>query len=210
MRYRIVKLIHPFKSKDNDSISISVSKVPFIKKDMSIYETVAFFEQKIFPKIKTSKKRVSNKIKLRDIVNLHNDDGIRKISQIESMLNQINSGKDVLMPSNLPNIKLVKTKKSEFVLFDGHHSLLAYMISGMKYLHEVPHLIVENKHGHVSAKEISVFFFGRHSEKLKDWRKYAINWQAPKEKQLCKRIQDNLGEVLDSLVVSAKSSLARR
>ncbi len=118
------------------------------------------------------------------------------------MVKQIKSGKDILSPNGLPNIKLGKTEKSEWVLFDGHHSMLAYLIGGKKYLNEVPHLIVEDENGFVTNREILVFF-GMHSKKLKDsdWRNHVINWQAPKETQLCKRVQKNIGELLDSIIL---------
>ena len=201
MKHRIVRLICPSKSQDRNLISFSTSKVPFIKKYMTIYGTVDFFEKNLFSKIKMTNKQVSNQVRLREIINLHNSDGVREISQITSMFQQINSGKDVLMPSKLPNIKLVKTEKNEFVLFDGHHSLLAYMASGRKYLSEIPHLVVENEDGYATNKEILVFF-GSHSKKLEDrnWRNYVINWQAQEEKQLCKRIQKNMGELLKSIM----------
>ncbi len=123
------------------------------------------------------------------------------------MVIEINSGKDILSPNGLPNIKLVKTEQSEWILFDGHHSLLSYMIAGRLYLHEVPHFIIEDENGHVNNKEIFVFF-GFHSKKLNDsnWRKYVINWQAPKERQLCKREQNNMSELLVSISVLFKKN----
>jgi len=36
------------------------------------------------------------------------------------------------------------------------------MVAGRSYLHEIPHLIVENENGHVNDKEILIFF-GIHS-----------------------------------------------
>ena len=167
---------------------------------MTIYETVDFFEKNIFQTTKTTNKKITGQVQLREIINLHNNMGIKNTPQIIAMVQQIKSGKDILSPSGLPNIKLVKTEQNELVLFDGHHSLLAYMLTGRKYLNETPHLIVENENGYVNDREIIVFF-GKHSEKLKDldWRRYVINWQAPEEKQLCKRIQKNMGELLDSL-----------
>ncbi len=67
-------------------------------------------------------------------------------------------------------------------------------------MNELPHLIIENENGYVTDKEICVFF-GIHPKKIKeyDWRKYVINWQAPKKRQLCKRVQRNVGELLDSI-----------
>ena len=80
--------------------------------------------------------------------------------------------------------------------------MLAYMISGRKYLDEIPHLVIEDdKNRFVTDKEIFVFF-GKHSTKLKDkdWRKYVINWQIPKDNQLQPRIQKNMGELVDLLI----------
>lgn len=190
---KLVKVSFP--GKDKNTINSSISRIK--DKNMNIYNVVDFFEKNLFPKL--INKPVTKQTKLKEIINLHNSDGIRKPSQIKSMHKQIKSKKEVLMPSKLPNIKLVKTR-NEFVLFDGHHSLLAYMATGKKYLSEIPHLVVENENGCVTNKEIIVFF-GHHSKKLRgrDWRNYVINWQAPEEKQLCKRIQKNMGELLDSL-----------
>jgi hypothetical protein len=74
------------------------------------------------------------------------------------------------------------------------------MIAGRTYLHDIPHIVVEDENGHVDNKEILVFF-GMHSKKLIDsnWRNYVINWQAPNERQLCKREQNNMGELFDSI-----------
>ena len=74
------------------------------------------------------------------------------------------------------------------------------MITGKTFLHEIPHLIIENENCHVNNQEILIFF-GTHSKKIdnSNWRKHVINWQAPTEIQLCKRKQNNMGELLDSL-----------
>ncbi len=189
--YRLVKLIHPYKSKDGNFICVSSVKVHLKNKSDTIYDTVDQFE-----------KEVKEPILLREIINLHNINGIKSMNQIRTMVKEIKSGNDILSPSILPNIKLVKTVQSEWILFDGHHSLLSYMIAGRTYLHEIPHLVIEDENCYVNNKEILIFF-GTHSKKLNDsnWRKYVINWQAPKERQLCKREQNNMGELLDSINV---------
>ena len=202
MKTRIVKLIYRYKPNKN-LIKVSISKIPISKACFTIYDTVDLFLRNIFlkSKFKTSFKPVTNKILLGDIINLHNDTGVKDISKINSMTNQIISGKDVYNTNGLPNIRLVKTKDSHWVLFDGHHTMLAYMFAGRKYLHETPHLIVEGGiTEYASDKEINIFF-GEHKSKLKndDWRKYVINWQAQKEKQLCNRIQKNMKELFESL-----------
>ena len=71
------------------------------------------------------------------------------MNQIKTMIKKIKSGKPILSPKGLPNIKLVKTTQTEWILFDGHHSLLAYMITGKTFLHVIPHLIIENENCHL-------------------------------------------------------------
>jgi len=198
--YRHVKLIYPRKSKYGNLTYISSFKVRFKNKSNTIYDTVDQFEKELGSKIKETIKEIKKPVLLRDIINLHNINGIKSINQIRTMVKKIKSGKDILSPSELPNIKVVKTQQSEWILFDGHHSLLSYMIAGRTHLHEIPYFVIEDENGYVNDKEILVFF-GVHSNKLNDsnWRKYVINWQAPKEKQLCKREQNNMGELLDSI-----------
>jgi hypothetical protein len=201
MNYRFVKLGYPYKSKEGNLTCVSCLKVHLNNKNSTIYDTVDQFENEIGSKIKKTIKEVKKKVLLREIINLHNTNGIKSMNQIRNMVKQIKSGKEIITPSGLPNIKLVKTKYSEWILFDGHHSLLSYMYTGRTYLHEVPHLIVKNENGHVNEKEILVFF-GIHSKFLNesDWRKFVIDWQAPKEGQICKREQKNMGELFNSIL----------
>jgi hypothetical protein len=200
LSYRLVKLIHPCKSKEGNLTCVSSLKVHLKDKGNTIYDTVDHFEKELGSKIKERIEEAKELVLLREIINLHNINGIKSMNQIRKMVKEIKSGNDLLSPSGLPNIKLVKTEQSEWILFDGHHSLLSYMIAGRTYLHEVPHLVIEDENGHVNDKEILIFF-GMHSKKLSgsNWRKYVINWQAPKERQLCKREQNNMGELLDSI-----------
>ena len=200
MNYRLVKQIYPVKSNEGNLTRISSLKVFLRNENSTIYNTMAQFEKELGTKLKETINEAKKPVLLREIINLHNINGIKSMNQIRTMVKQIKNGKDILSPSRLPNIKLVKTKQSEWILFDGHHSLLSYIIAGRKYLHEVPHFVVENRSGYVNDKEILIFF-GLHSSKLHDsnWRNYVINWQAPKEKQLCKREQNNMGELIDSI-----------
>jgi len=199
MNYRLVKLKYPVKSKEGKFTRISSLKVLLRNENSTIYNTMAQFEKEIGSKLNETIKEVKNPVLLREVINLHNIDGIKNVNQIRTMVKKITKGKDILSPRGLPNIKLIKTKQSEWILFDGHHTLLSYMIAGRNYLHEVPHFVVENSSGYVNDKEILIFF-GLHSSKLHDsnWRNYVINWQAPREKQLCKRKQNNMGELIDS------------
>jgi hypothetical protein len=57
--------------------------------------------------------------------------------------------------------------------------------------------------GRIAERARILVFFGMHSKKLIDsnWRNYVINWQSPNERQLSKREQNNMGELLDSINV---------
>ena len=200
MNYRLVKLIQPHKSKDGKITRVSIVKIQLKNKNDTIYDTVEQIKKEIGSKIKESIKEVKEPVLLREIINLHNANGIKNVNQIKTLAKKIKSGKPILAPNGLPNIKLVKTVQSEWILFNGHHSLLAYMITGKTFLHEIPHLVIEDENCHVNNQEILIFF-GTHSKKLNDsnWRKHVINWHAPKKNQLCKRKQNNMGELLDSI-----------
>ncbi len=166
----------------------------------ALYDAVDYFEQTLFKRITGLPHRVRRRVPLRGIISLHNFDGMRDMPQIGGMINQILAGSEILHVSGLPNVKVVMTRDKETVLFDGHHTLMAYLATGHNYLNEVPHLVVHNGKHHVVDREILVFF-GTHSRELKpaDWRDYVINWQAPSDSQLCGRIQGNVGELFDSL-----------
>lgn len=198
--YRLAKLIHPHKSKVGNFTYVSSVKVYLKNKNDTIYDTVDQLKKEIGSKRKKTIKEIKKPVLFREIINLHNINGIKNINQIKIMVKEIKSGKHILSYGGLPNTKLVKTVHSEWILFDGHHSVLSYMIAGRTYLHEIPHLVIQNEKCHVNNKEILIFF-GMHSKKLNDsnWRKYVINWQATKEEQLCKREQKNMGELLDSI-----------
>lgn len=191
MVYRFVKLSFPVKK---SLVKISVSKI-FLKG--TIYDTVDFFRDEVFlkRKFKRTIRKIKNDILLSSIINLHDEEGV-DFGKIKKMFRQIKSGRDVLSDCGLPNVKLIKTKNNEWVLFDGHHSLLAYMKVGRKYLSQIPCLIIDNE---VSDNEVNVFF-GKHAVELKNknWRNYVINWKV-KKKQLCKRKRNNLGEVFNCL-----------
>jgi len=122
------------------------------------------------------------------------------VPQIGGMIRQVLAGGDLLRASGLPNVQVVVTSENETVLFDGHHTVMAYLATERNYLDEVPHLIVHDGKRRVADREILVFF-GTHSKVLapSDWRDYVINWQAPVDRQVCRRVQGNVGELFDSL-----------
>jgi len=196
MTHWIIKQSHPGDS--TNEIIISSSEVKVSRGISTIYDTVSWFEKNALPKFKKGikRKKLEKSVVLKYIFNIHNDDGIRDLAQLKRMGQDIKTGRHIF-PREIPNIKLVKTMDSQLLLFDGHHSMLAYMAAGRIYLEEIPHMIIMDKEKrYVDDKDILVFY-GGHAKDIGDcnWKKKVINWQAAKEKQLCKRVQKNMGQL---------------
>jgi len=196
MAFRIIKLSYPEKAPNE--LRTFISEIEVSKNGNTVYDAVSFFEKNMLPTLqkKLALKKVEEKVALRDILNIHNDDAIRDLAQVRRMTGAIKSGKHIFF-QGIPNVKLVKTKDNQLLLFDGHHSMLAYMNSGKTYLEEIPHMIIADEDkGYIDDKDI-VVFYGEHAKAIKNygWKQYVINWQAVKEKQLCRRVQRDMGEL---------------
>ena len=168
-----------------------------IRDDQTIYDAISILEDLINKLKETNLKK--NEYYLKNIINLHDSEGIKDLEIVRSMIKDIGQGKQILS-KGLPNIKLAKVKEC-FVLFDGHHTMLSYLATGMKFISEIPHIIIEDADKEHIADELIKDFFIEHKSKLKDknWKDYAINWQASKENQIIKRKQQNIGEVFDKI-----------
>lgn len=196
MAFRIIKLSYP--GKPPNEVKTFISEVKVSKNVNTVYDAVSFFEKNMLPTFKKrlSQKKKKEKVALRDILNIHHDNGIKDIAQVRRMTRSIESGKHIFS-FGIPNVKLVRTRDNQLLLFDGHHSMLAYMNAGKRYLEEIPHMIIEDKDkGYIDDKDIIVFY-GEHSKEIEncDWKQYVINWQAVKEKQLSRRVQRDMGEL---------------
>jgi hypothetical protein len=197
---RLIELSYPEKS--GKTVKTLRTEVRISGDVITVYDTVSFFVQNIYPTLKRKPKRINAKkhILLKNILNIHNDDGIRDREQVCIMIKDIQSGIEIL-PCGIPNVKLVRTMDNTLLLFDGHHSMLAYMAAGRTYLEEIPYLIIYDKEsGYIPDKDV-VIFFGEHSKEIdnNNWRDKVINWQATQENQLCRRIQRSMGELFDAL-----------
>lgn len=206
--YRFVEYYSPQKHQDQNLIDYNKSLVPSPIKTMTIYETVKIYEKKIFHHLRMTPINNSPRIFLRTLINIHNDDGIKNMSQIADFSLKIKKGGNILQPSGLPNIKLARLRLKDLLVFDGHHSLLAYMTAGKIFLDEIPHIIVSGKKGFLKNEEILIFW-GHHAPKIpsKNWRLFVINWQNPENKQICPRIQRNMGELFDALLEKISSNM---
>ena len=198
--HRMVVAMFPDRFSPEPIVRVLTEQVSTSVAGATLYDAVDYFERTLFKRMTGISRRVEGRVPLRGIISLHNFDGLRDMPQIAGMINQILAGSEILHVSGVPNVKVVMTRDKETVLFDGHHTLMAYLATGHNYLNEVPHLVVHNRKHHVKNQEILVFF-GIHSRKVKPacWRDYVINWQAPSDSQLCGRIQGNVGELFDLL-----------
>jgi hypothetical protein len=132
-----------------------------------------------------------------EIMPIHNVDGLRDISQIVTMANNIQRETHILEKDALPNIKLVLAPNNRLLLFDGHHSLLAYYANGRQTLQEIPHLILSTHDSlPVTAVEISFFFpADARNQIVSNWERYAVNWQAPIGQQIENRQLNSMSEL---------------
>lgn len=198
--FRFIEYYSPQHSKNQKVITYCKSRVFYPKKTSTIYETVEIYERKILPHLQTTYIKISTRVLLKTLINIHNDDGIQNIPQIAHFSLKIKKGGNIVQSSGLPNIKLARLRSKELLVFDGHHSLLAYMSAGKNFLDEIPHIIISGKKGFLKNEEILIFW-GQHASKIpaKEWKLFVINWQNPKNKQICPRIQHNMGELFDAL-----------
>jgi len=201
---RVVKLIYPEKYEPEGSVISVRSFSCNLSHDRArdVYFTMEKFRTEVFPGIAEAdlpEKEITESPSLGGIINLHNVGEIRRRpTSVREMEEKIESGKEVLMPDGLPNVKIAKTCRGELVCFDGHHSLLAYMKAGRKKLDQVPHLTIhESSGGGLKDEEIHAFF-GEHAAELKgkDWRNYTISWTKAPEEQLEEREQNDMAELL--------------
>ena len=208
MERYIIKLSYPAENDKQSMENTAIARVKITPDTKIVYNAVGWFEDHMFPelKVRLANHRIKKRVRLRSVVNIHNSDGIRDVGQIKRMIKSISRGRDTLTRSGMPNVKLYKTKKRKLFLFDGHHSLLAYMSSGRKYLNSIPYLLIErNNNGRLDDSNIFDFFGGLLSrEESINWLQYAVNWQAPKKAQLCQRLEKNMGELYDTIQVVMK------
>tara|TARA_Y100000310_G_scaffold229196_1_gene231605 strand:+ start:297 stop:884 length:588 start_codon:yes stop_codon:yes gene_type:complete len=165
--------------------------------DKNVYEFVNYVrDNRIDKKIKYSVMG-KGRILIRDLVTLHNVEGIQKRNEILSMKLDIKSGEDIFEFENFPNVHLIKNG-TEVVVSNGHHTLFAYLGAGKKFLSDVPYILVESSE--MKPKEFLVFF-GEHKNKMKanDWKKYCVDWNVSESNQLEPRKQETIGEVFDLL-----------
>lgn len=135
-------------------------------------------------------------INISEIISIHNATGMRDLAQMQTMIEKVKRGDLVMNNNGLPNIKLVLAPDKRLLMFDGHHTALAYLLAGKNYLHETPYISMSNSGVPLGTQEISYFFPEDFRDEVKEnWLKYTVNWQAPTEKAEI-RIHNTLGDLL--------------
>lgn len=200
MRHWVITAAFPHRFSSEPTTNSVRLRIAASPTSPTIDHAVAFFERVLSRGAPCRTERVAERVRLEGILNLHDVDGMKDVAQISGMTGQILSGNEVLHPSGLPNAKIVLTGPGERLLFDGHHTVIAYMATGREYLDEIPHLVVQGGNGHVEAASV-LAFFGIHAKKLSalNWRDHVIRWRAPPDRQLCKRNLKSMGELFESL-----------
>lgn len=134
---------------------------------------------------------------LSNIVVIHNSTGIRERTQVGTMYQQIGQGQHIVHDSGAPNIKIVIAPDNRPLLFDGHHTALAYLAAGKSHLSDVPYAVVAHPGGRsVSSSELTVLYPESAKAAIEsNWSTYVVNWQADASKQLEPRKIETLGQL---------------
>lgn len=159
--------------------------------ESTIYDIIKIFEETSFKPEEVELPRV----RLVDIINIHNIEGIG-VGKVNTLSTHIRSGKQVFKDkSGIPNIRIARSH-GQLVLFDGHHTLLAYMDNGAQHLNDIPYLLIEP----LDEKEV-LTFSGIHSSQLNDggWKTRVIDWKTPNEEKIYPRAQKNIGDLFRAL-----------
>ena len=101
MKHRILKLIQPHKSKNGNFSYVSSMKVQLNNKKDTIYDTVEQYKKEIGSKTKESIKEVKKPVLLKEIINLHNVNGIKNVNQIKTMVKKNQNRKTNSIPQRI-------------------------------------------------------------------------------------------------------------
>ncbi len=181
--------------------------IPTTGLDQTVYKTVELFKKDYFQTIKTKQSIITPRLDLADLITLHNDDGIKDLGQVANMFQRILNKGHIFEDSGIPNVKVVLSKEKHLVLFDGHHTTLAYLLAGVRYLETVPHILISNGKDAMTDDEMADFF-GHHRAYVlaNGWQGLTVNWQAAFAKQISPRKQNTVGEVFRALEKKLKKA----
>lgn len=167
----------------------------------SIYRTIEWFSQAYQNhQLRPSPDQSAN-IDLSTIINLHNIEGVNNIQTMRELTDKIRRNQSIYNFDNgLPNVHLAKVGH-QWVVINGHRTLMAYILCGRTKIAQLPHLIIENETtGDITEQEL-VAVFGEHVSEVDPdhWQAVVLDWSAPRDRQLVPRAQKNMGELTRAL-----------
>ena len=136
-------------------------------------------------------------IDLTTMINLHNIEGVSNVQTMRELIGKIKNGKSIYnLDNGAPNVHLAHVG-NQWVVINGHHTIMAYLLCGVSKVANLPYAIIENDTtGNISETEI-LAVFNEHSTRVVPtrWQDVALDWSAPSDQQLAKRVQKNMGEL---------------
>ncbi len=108
-----IVLCLPVGTSKNGKEKIFTNSVTFSHGNTNAYMAVETFKHAAVIEDAFVTREVNVRINLRDIVNLHNCDGIKDISRVKQMKRKIVSGRHILHKDEIPNIKLVRPRQEK-------------------------------------------------------------------------------------------------
>ena len=137
-------------------------------------------------------------IDLATLVNLHNTEGVSNVQTMRELIGKIKNGKSIYnLDNGAPNVHLAHVG-GQWVVINGHHTIMAYLLCGMIKVAQLPYAIVENDiTGGISETEI-LAVLNEHTTKVlpSQWKDVVLDWSAPADQQLTSRVQKNMGELV--------------
>lgn len=163
----------------------------------NIYKALEWFSQHFPNQLPDPRPDKLANIDLTTTINLHNIEGVSNVQTMRELIGKIRNGKSIYnLDNGAPNVHLAHVG-NQWVVINGHHTIMAYLLCGVSKIAQMPYAIIENNTtGDISETEI-LAVFNEHATKVSSnqWQEVALDWSAPSEKQLTIRVQKNMGEL---------------
>lgn len=163
----------------------------------NIYKALEWFSQHFPNELPNPRPDKVADIDLTTTINLHNIEGVTNVQTMRELIGKIKKGISIYnLDNGAPNVYLAHVG-NQWVVINGHHTIMAYLMCGVTKIAEIPYAIIENNTtGDISETEI-LAVFNEHATNVSpsQWQNVALDWSAPSGKQLTNRVQKNMGEL---------------
>ncbi|MDP3992763.1 MAG: hypothetical protein Q8Q05_00925 [bacterium] len=163
----------------------------------NIYKALEWFSQHFPDQLPKPYSDKPVDIELATTINLHNVEGVSNVQTMRELTGKIKKGISIYnLDNGAPNVHLAHVG-SQWVVINGHHTIMAYLLCSASKVAELPYVIIENDTtGDISETEI-LAVFNEHAANISpnNWQNVALDWSAASEKQLTNRVQKNMGEL---------------